>query len=780
MRRWYQGLPTALRLMVPLSALGLAISLFFFLYVPSLVEHEASEAIEQRATTAALMMAENLGPIMEFEDHKAGARLFASNKAIKDLLFAASVTSNGKVFEGLNPEEAQAKGAFDTIPDRHAHGSSWGVQPAYAESLGDLLNTPIKDTPKTESKKHAAEKADEAEAPPKKAQKAPKHEDLPQAKEEKVVKARKHPAVSAEPKPVARDEEAAVTKPGAPTDETPARRADSVTDEGRPKAAETGAPTTTATAEPIAPAQPVAALNAPLMAIETPHVDTWRRNGILFARVPVRSNGNMLGQLTMGFSLDDLNATVMRTRLIALGISLVLFLGVIGVSWWVARAIARTVSDLARVCEAIADGALGDADERLPQQFDETSRDEFMRLTQVFRLMVDNLRGIIAKVRASTGSVAQAADQASLAVNETSSAMSEMSASIHQVSGNSRSLAAKVEETTGSITKMAANVRSVAGHADALSDSVHQTSASIEQMDHSIKQVAENVQEANGATDQAFQAAQEGSKAVDQTIAGMVRINQVMGQVVTVIEGLGQSSAEIGNIIEVIDDIAEQTNLLALNAAIEAARAGDAGRGFAVVADEVRKLAERSAKATGEIAQLIKGIQKETSQAIASTKEGDAAIQEGTKLAQGAGTALQQIVSAVSHASELMAQIQQSTQEQAKSSSLITEAVVSMNHLTQQVSGATREQAEGSEQILRTVDVMNQMTHQVSLAMNEQQLGGEQVVLALENINQMSEGLRSQAQALIEAISFFQETRVAPERARTIPSRPDPLLLTHR
>jgi methyl-accepting chemotaxis protein len=100
---------------------------------------------------------------------------------------------------------------------------------------------------------------------------------------------------------------------------------------------------------------------------------------------------------------------------------------------------------------------------------------------------------------------------------------------------------------------------------------------------------------------------------------------------------LGEHSQQIGEIIQVIDDIAEQTNLLALNAAIEAARAGEHGKGFAVVADEVRKLAERSSKATKEIAELITNIQKLTAGAVKAMEEGTGEVEQGVSLAVDAG-----------------------------------------------------------------------------------------------------------------------------------------------
>ena len=164
-----------------------------------------------------------------------------------------------------------------------------------------------------------------------------------------------------------------------------------------------------------------------------------------------------------------------------------------------------------------------------------------------------------------------------------------------------------------------------------------EVASAVEEMTKTIMENSKNASVAADTAKQARVSAEAGGKVVDDTVHGMKRIAGVVNKSAETVKELGKSSDQIGEIIGVIDDIADQTNLLALNAAIEAARAGEQGRGFAVVADEVRKLAERTTKATKEIAGMIKKIQADTTGAVQSMEEGTQEVERGIELADKAG-----------------------------------------------------------------------------------------------------------------------------------------------
>lgn len=369
--------------------------------------------------------------------------------------------------------------------------------------------------------------------------------------------------------------------------------------------------------------------------------------------------------------------------------------------------------------------------------------------------MMKNLRDVVTRVRVAADAVGAGAGQMSASSSQLSKASTTQAAGAEETSATMEQMAAVIQSVDSSVSELCDKVSQVRDQNDELVAAVNQTSGAITQLAASIQQVAGNVVHANEAAESAADAAQEGDLAVAKTISGMDAISETMIRIRDTIKVLDQRSVEIGAIIEVIDDIADQTNLLALNAAIEAARAGDAGRGFAVVADEIRKLAERSAKATKEIGDLIKGIQKETAQAVGVTQQGAAKVTEGSELASHTGLALDKIKQAASQVAELLNEVTATTKEQAQASSQIVTAAERMTHVTQQVN--------------RVFTEMDLLTKTVTYATSEQRQGTNQVVAAVENLSQSAQeanratdqvsqaalDLNHQAESLQQAVAFF-------------------------
>jgi methyl-accepting chemotaxis protein len=149
--------------------------------------------------------------------------------------------------------------------------------------------------------------------------------------------------------------------------------------------------------------------------------------------------------------------------------------------------------------------------------------------------------------------------------------------------------------------------------------------------------------EASEKFKEAAESAKAGNQSAGQAVDQMEVINSSVKHSTEVVQRLGSSSKQIGEIVDVITGISSQTNLLALNAAIEAARAGEQGRGFAVVADEVRKLAEQSQAAAKKIAVIVKEIQTETDNTVRYMQQGNLEVEQGTQVISAAGERFSQI-----------------------------------------------------------------------------------------------------------------------------------------
>ncbi len=237
-------------------------------------------------------------------------------------------------------------------------------------------------------------------------------------------------------------------------------------------------------------------------------------------------------------------------------------------------------------------------------------------------------------------------------------------------------------------TALAVNTEKVADSSRQQSEAAGTMAAAVEQVTVSIGQVADHASATEKISRETFDLSEGGEQVVREAAGEIARIASAVNVLSKVIASLGEHSAEIGGIVQVIKKIADQTNLLALNAAIEAARAGEQGRGFAVVADEVRKLAENTMNATERIAGMIDNIKEQISAAGASMNESQTQVQLGVELAEQARDSLGKISKETHHTLGMVREISAATREQSVASSEIArnvEHVAQMNDVNTSV-----------------------------------------------------------------------------------------------
>ena len=325
-------------------------------------------------------------------------------------------------------------------------------------------------------------------------------------------------------------------------------------------------------------------------------------------------------QVSAKSTQDDVVSAAQKES-VGLSVFGLVILGVaIFVSWLLTRSITAPLRDAVAIAQRVA---AGDLDSNVSV----TGNDEISELLQALKDMDDSLLKIVSEVRQGTDAIATASQEIA--------------------SGNS-DLSSRTESQASSL---------------------EETASSMEELTDTVRQNAENARQANQLVVSASEFAQKGGK--------------VVGQVVTTMGSIKESSRKIVDIIGVIDGIAFQTNILALNAAVEAARAGEQGRGFAVVAAEVRNLAQRSAGAAKEIKTLIgNSVEK---------------VDQGSKLVDEAGKTMGEMVTSVQHVADIMSEITAASQEQSAGIGEVNQAIAQMDEMTQQNAALVEQAAAAAE-----------------------------------------------------------------------------------
>ncbi|UCZ57909.1 methyl-accepting chemotaxis protein [Desulfurispirillum indicum] len=385
-----------------------------------------------------------------------------------------------------------------------------------------------------------------------------------------------------------------------------------------------------------------------------------------FTHQPVLDfQAQQVGVFIIGESLESVMAAVDASRGIVrvsqgiTGALVILFMVTLGIL--LHRLIIRKIKVL---CGLVEDIASGDGD--LTQRIQVTSRDELGLLSGHFNLFVDKIHDIVFDVKSSAYSVA---------------------------SGNSE-LSATTEQLSSTFNEQSAQIASVA--------------SALEEMDATALEVKNNVELSQEKSRNAMEKTNEGREMVAKAVSAIQAVQRQSDALAEDVQNLGSLTAEITQVLAVINDISEQTNLLALNAAIEAARAGDAGRGFAVVADEVRKLAEKTQESILDIEQIINAVKSQASSISDGMGATENRVREGSVAMERTNETFNHIVNSVEEIVESNDAIASAVEQQ-------YQAIRDISSNVQMIASGVEESSSVVVEVARTVNDLQAQAESLQL-----------------------------------------------------------------
>jgi methyl-accepting chemotaxis protein len=465
---------------------------------------------------------------------------------------------------------------------------------------------------------------------------------------------------------------------------------------------------------------------------------------ISLAVVPITGEKGTIGILALGVNRTRLIEDVQQSRIVAIMVGLgILLVG--GVLMWFF--VTRLTQPLKTLAQAAAKVAAGDTTVVVEVK----TNDEIGILANGFNVMVENVRRYISefqtqKMEAYTS--ATAAEQArkssqdqqesliqsvqgmlfaiekfakgdltvQMSEAQTDAILLRLITGFNDAAENIRQLVVQVVDA---VSATAVASEKIVSSSQQVSEEMHRQNEQVTSITSSIDSISDliskNAYQASLAANESLQAsddAKKGGDIVSTTIRGMNTIANVVMNSATTVQELGKSGEQIGEIVQVIEEIADQTNLLALNAAIEAARAGEQGRGFAVVADEVRKLAERTQKATKEIAVTIKKIQNDTAHAVKAMQAGTREVEAGKIAAAQAAEALERIINRTGTVATIISQLASVSEQQTRMSKGIAANADAITTVTEQSTQAVTE-------IAYTAEDLRNLTEQLKMVVGQ-------------------------------------------------------------
>ncbi len=385
----------------------------------------------------------------------------------------------------------------------------------------------------------------------------------------------------------------------------------------------------------------------------------------------------------------------------------------------------------------------------------------------------EGLTATVLEVQEAAESVTRTSGQLNEAASQTGAATQQVAQTIGQVAGGTAEQARAAADTNAAVEELSAVIGEVGRGADEASRSVGRSLDAIGRMQAAMTASNRAREELGPINDRAAAALDKVSSAINDNAAGMARIKTAVDESAVKVAELGAKGDQIGAIVETIDDIAEQTNLLALNAAIEAARAGEMGKGFAVVADEVRKLAERSGRATKEIATLIQQVQQGTSDAVAAMGAGSAEVEQGLAVGRRGAESAAEIQEAT-HMRDLGAGRIYTTLDDIAAAALeVTSASDDIARVVAQTASGASTMAAASESVTRSIGSIAAVSQENSAAAEEVSAATEEMSAQAEEVVASASTLADMAAQLDQLVARFtlaNETSRARQRDE-IPAR---------